>query len=119
MPIIVVEKSAGNVIEVQVSGKLTKEAYETFVPVNERKIETEGKVRMLVILQDFHGWEMNALWEEIKFDVRHFRDIEKLAIVGDSAWEKGVASFCKRFTNAAIEYFDISKIDEARAWIAA
>lgn len=119
MPVIVVEKSAGNVIEVQVTGKLTKEAYETFVPVNERKIRTEGKVRMLVILQDFHGWEMDALWEELKFDIRHFRDIEKLAIVGDSAWERGMATFCKPFTRATVEYFDISKVDEARAWVAA
>ncbi|WP_164101454.1 SpoIIAA family protein [Candidatus Laterigemmans baculatus] len=119
MPFIVIEASEGNVIEVQVSGKLTKEAYKTFLPINEHKIETEGKVRMLVILQDFHGWEIDALWEELKFDIRHFRDIEKLAIVGDSLWERGMAAFCQPFTSATVKYFDVSDLNGARAWVAA
>jgi hypothetical protein len=29
----------------------------------------------------FHGWEAGALWEDIKFDLKHYADIERLAMI--------------------------------------
>ncbi|MCE9555274.1 MAG: STAS/SEC14 domain-containing protein [Planctomycetes bacterium] len=107
----------GKILEVQVTGKLTKEAYQEFVPLIEKMVGQHGKVRILFHMHDFHGWEVGALWEDIKFDMKHFKDIERLAIVGESKWEQGMAMFCKPFTTAKIQYFDVSKIDEARNWI--
>ncbi|TWT56245.1 SpoIIAA family protein [Allorhodopirellula solitaria] len=115
----IVEHAAGKVIEVQLSGKLSKEAYETFLPAIEAKIKEFGKVRMLVVLHDFHGWDAGALWEDLKFDFNHHGDIERLAIVGESKWQQGMSAFCKPFTSAKIEYFDIAKVEEARQWIVA
>jgi hypothetical protein len=112
------EEMGGKILAVNLSGKLTKEDYEHFVPAVERLIGQFGKVRVLCHMHDFHGWTMGALWEDFKFDLKHFRDIERLAFVGDRKWEKGMASFCKPFTAARIQYFDESKTDEARAWIA-
>lgn len=109
----------GKVLEVQVTGKLTKEAYQEFVPLVEKMVAQHGKVRILFHMHDFHGWEAGALWEDIKFDMKHFKDIERLAIVGESKWEQGMAMFCKPFTTAKIQYFDVAKIDEARTWIRA
>ena len=40
--------------------------------------------RVLFDMTDFEGWESGAMWEEIKFDLRHFADIERLAVVGDT-----------------------------------
>ena len=42
---------------------------------------------------------------------------QRLAIVGETKWEKGMAVFCRPFTTAKIKYFDQSDIDKARAWI--
>lgn len=110
--------AAGNVLEVLVTGKLTKEFYEAFRPAVEEIIQQHGKVRILLQMHDFHGWTAGALWEDIKFDFKHWHDIERLAMVGQSKWEQGMAAFCKPFTTAKIKYFDESKLDEARAWIA-
>ena len=44
----VTETAVGKVIEVQLSGKLTKEAYHEFVPFTEEKIKEHGKIRLLV-----------------------------------------------------------------------
>lgn len=115
--IILTEAENGKVLEVQVSGKLTKEDYLTFAPRVEQLIEQHGKIRVLVYLSDFHGWNAGALWEDIKFDWSHFSDIERLAIVGESSWQKGMAVFCKPFTTAEIRYFDHEKLAEAREWI--
>lgn len=106
-----------NLLEVELSGKLTKELYEELEPVVVDQIKLAGKLRLFVIMKDFEGWTCGALWEDTKFDIKHWRDFEKLAIVGDKKWEQGMATFCKPFTTAKIQYFDILKIEEARAWI--
>ncbi len=111
------EEAGGKVLVVKLSGKLGKEDYEHFVPVVERLIKQHGKIRMLVQMHDFHGWTMGALWEDVKFDWKHFSDIERLALVGETKWEAGMATFCKPFTRATIRYFDVSKAAEAFSWL--
>jgi hypothetical protein len=69
-------------------------------------------------MHDFRGWSAGALWEDIKFDLRHFRDIERLPIVGEKAWERGMAAFCKPFTRAKVRYSERSAMDQERSWLA-
>lgn len=111
--------AAGKILHVQISGKLTKETYQTFVPAIEDTIKEYGKIRILVEMHDFHGWTAGALWEDMKFDFHHWKDIERLAIVGESKWEEGMAVFCRPFTTAKLKYFDHTQLEEAEAWLAA
>ncbi|MGE5191002.1 MAG: STAS/SEC14 domain-containing protein [Deltaproteobacteria bacterium] len=113
------EEGDGRILNVKASGKLTKADYERFVPETERLIRKRGKIRILFEMHDFHGWEAGALWQDIKFDLKHFNHIERLAMVGEKTWEHGMAVFCKPFTTAKIRYFDRSQAAEARAWIEA
>lgn len=106
-------------LEVTVSGKLHKEDYLKFVPSVEALIAEHDKIRILMMLSDFHGWDAGALWEDVKFDFKHFNHIERLAIVGETRWQHGMAVFCRPFTTAKIQYFDKLKATEARKWIAA
>ena len=118
MPVSLQEDHDGKVLAIKITGKLTKEDYGHFVPEVERLIAKHGKLRLLTQMHDFHGWTLSAVWEDIKFDAKHFRDIERLALVGDRKWEKGMAAFCKPFTTAKIEYFDESALADAQRWIA-
>ena len=113
------ETSGGRVLEIELTGRLQKEDYGRFVPAVERLAKEHGKIRMVVEMHDFHGWSAGALWEDIKFDLKHFRDIERLAVVGEKAWERGMAAFCKPFTTAKVRYFERAAIEQARAWLAA
>src|SRR5579872_5541154 len=113
------EEADGKILNVKVTGKLAKADYERFVPETERLIRKHGKLRILFEMHDFHGWEAGALWQDIKFDAKHFMDIERLAMVGEKRWEHGMAVFCKPFTTAKIQYFDDNQAAEARAWIEA
>jgi len=111
------EKNTTNVLAVRVSGKLAREDYDGLVPEFERLLKEHGKLRILLEMEDFHGWKAGALWEDLKFDFKHFTHIEKVAMVGDKKWEKGMSIFCKPFTTAKIRYFDRADMDAARAWI--
>jgi hypothetical protein len=117
MPVKVQELNEGKVISVKMSGKLTAEDYSHLVPEMERQIKAHGKLRMLVEMHDFHGWEVAALWEDMKFDVKHFKDIERIAMVGETKWQHGMATFCKPFTTAKIRYFDRSEAAQALPWL--
>ena len=72
MSVEICEEEGGKVLGVILSGKLTKDDYQHFVPEVERLVAQHGKIRILARMHDFHGWTVGALWEDIKFDWKHF-----------------------------------------------
>ncbi len=115
---IQVEKTAlGTLVTLTVKEKLDKNDYTQFVPMIESQMQDGAPLRLLVELHDFKGWTAGALWEDTKFAANHFNDIERLAVVGDAKWQKGVTLFFKPFTAADVRYFDWSAIDDARRWV--
>jgi len=110
-------ETTGSLLEVRVGGKLTREMYAVFVPRVEEEIRKHGKLDMLFVMKDFHGWTAGALWDDLKFDLKHFSDIRRLAIVGETKWQKGMAVFCRPFTTAKIRYFPTTEVEEARRWL--
>jgi SpoIIAA-like len=110
--------SSGKILGFRMSGKLHDEDYKTFVPLIDAAVAKEGKVRLLAQFHDFQGWDMHALWDDIKFSTTHCTKIERIALVGEKKWEKWMAAVCKPFTMAKIRYFDASEIDAAKAWLA-
>ena len=115
---IKIDDSNPDYLAIQLGGKLTAEDYEEFVPKVESIVQDKGSIRILMKMHDFHGWEMAAAWEDTKFGMRHFHDIDRLAMVGEKAWQHGMSVFCKPFTKAKIRYFDLSEAAEAESWIA-
>ena len=117
MSIRLSEKNGGKILVVHVSGKLITADYERFVPEFDRLVQQHGKLRLLFDMTDFHGWDVGAAWEDTKFAIRHYDDIEKLAMVGETKWQHGMAAFCKPFTKAKIRYFDHADASQAREWL--
>jgi len=111
------ENVADKLLEVRVSGKLSAEDYEHFEPGVSNLIESSGKIKILFAMHDFHGWELGAVWEDIKFATKHCRDIEKIAMIGEKSWEKWMSTICKPFTMSTIKYFDAGEEDTARQWL--
>ena len=105
------------VLAFQISGKLHDADYKTFEPLIDAAVAKEGKVRVFAQFHDFHGWDLRALWDDIKFSTTHCTKIERIAIVGEMAWEKWMAKVCKPFTMARIRYFDASEAGVAQAWL--
>jgi len=117
MSVTVYEKVGGRTLFVRARGKLTKEDYAEFVPEVERLIKKHGKIRILLDMHKFEGWDAGALWQDVKFDVKHFNDIERLALIGEKRWQEGMSKFCKPFTTAIVRYFEHPQTEEAWDWI--
>jgi hypothetical protein len=118
MTIELVTNAESKLLEVKVSGKLAAEDYEILEPGVDKLIDDAGKIKILFVMHDFHGWDVGAVWEDIKFATKHCRDIEKVAMVGENTWEKWMAVICKPFTMSSIKYFDAGEDQAAREWLA-
>jgi hypothetical protein len=110
------ENPEQHLLQVKASGKLSAQDYHAFEPAVDSLIES-GKIKILFEMHNFHGWEMGAMWEDIKFATRHCRDIEKIAMIGEKNWEKWMAIICKPFTMSKIKYFDAGEAEAARQWL--
>jgi hypothetical protein len=112
-----VEKQEGKILEIQASAKLTHEDYHQFVPEFDRLVKLHGKINVLFEMVDFHGWEVAAIWDDLKFNLTHLSQINRLAMVGNKKWEQGMANFCAPFTHSDVRFFDPTQFAEARDWL--
>ena len=99
------------------SGKLTDADYQQFVPRLEKLIEEYGKISVFLELEDFHGWESKAIWDDFKLGQSHPYDFERIAIIGDKAWERWISLLAKPFTHARVRYFNRDEHDKAWDWL--
>jgi len=104
-------------LEIVVDGRLRKDDYLEFRRRAEKCLETQGTINLLFRIRRFGGMSAAALWEDLKFDVSHYRDVGKLALVDDGADAQWIATVSKPFTRACVEHFNSTEIAEARAWV--
>ncbi len=102
---------------IKVVGKLTHEDYEKFVPMFEKTLSNikEPKVKVLVDITELDGWELQALWDDLKFGLTHNNEFTNIAVVGKNhLYEYGV-KISNWFTHAKMQYFE--NINEASNWL--
>ena len=118
MAVNVTMDNTGKYLVIDASEKLRRKDYRRLVPEVEHMMQGRGKIRMLFHMHDFHGWSVGAIWEDSKFGLRHFRDIDRLAVVGEKKWQRAMTTVCRPLTRAAIRYFDSDQETSARQWLA-
>lgn len=95
-------------VRLSIRGKLTHADYEMMVPMLEHAMEgvAQPRIRMLLVCQDFQGWELRAAWDDFKFGLKHGREFSKIAIVGDKPWEKAIAKVGSWFIGGDMQFFE-------------
>ena len=73
----------GNLVTVEASGKLTQEDYDALIPSWKAAIARYGKIRLLFVMHDFHGWDRHAAWDDFRFGLKHDKQVERIAMVGE------------------------------------
>ena len=115
---ITIEHHHAGYLVCRASGKLSKADYDAAVPEIENALSLgDGPTRILIVLEDFRGWDIPGLWEELKFDVKHGQDFGRIAVVGDSRLEEWGTRLSRPFFGAEVRYFDLDDVEEARAWL--
>ena len=105
-------------LEIRIRGALKKTDHERIIRIAKEGIAREGKIRALIIAEDFEGWERTDDWGDVSFMMEEGQLIEKMAIVGDEKWRDDTLAFtAKGFRPTAIEFFATSRMNEARTWL--
>lgn len=117
MPIDI-STEANGIMVVRASGTLVKQDYAGFVPAfRQAAAGRSGKLRVLFDATHLKGWDPQAIWEEVKFDIKHLSEMERLAIVGNREWQHLMARIGNVFPHVQARYFEESQSAEAQTWL--
>lgn len=98
-------------------GKLTHHDYEIITPMIDGALEgvKSPHLRILFDATEFHGWEIRAAWDDFKMGVKHGKELEKVAIYGNSGWQEMAAKVGTWFMPGDAKYFE--DLPEALDWL--
>jgi len=117
MPLEVID-AAGKVLQLRIRGMFKKADHERLIQIAKAAIAREGKIRALILAEDFEGWERHEDWGDVSFMMGEGQQIEKMAIVGEEKWRDDALAFtAKGFRPTAIEFFPPARINEAHIWL--
>ena len=85
MPVEIIDIS-GKLVQVKIRGVLTKADHERIIRIAKEAIARDGRIRALIIVEGFEGWERREDWGDVSFMMEEGQQIEKMAIVGDEKW---------------------------------
>jgi nucleotide-binding universal stress UspA family protein len=101
----------------RLKGKLSHSEYLDFLPMLDELIRSDDTLSLLFELDDFHGWEWAAAREDYRYGMNKQMHFEKVAIVGEAAWQKWMTILANPFVSSEVRYFDRASVDEAWAWL--
>ena len=106
-------------ITLRISGKLTYAEYTEGQRKAGEILRRQGKMRGLILIEDYLGAEKAGNWGDISFAVEFDQYIEKMAIVGNREWKDEALLFtAKGVRPFPIEYFEPADLAKAKAWLA-
>ena len=115
----IIEGLPQDVLAIEASGKVTHDDYHnTLIPKAEAMI-TKGPIKMLYVIgKDFAGFELEALWDDGAFGLKHWHDFSLIAVVTDHAWMRAMVSMFKPFFHGDVRLFGLAELPAAKDWIA-
>lgn len=111
------EENEGRTLSLQVSGKVVGTDYADFVSEFDRFVAHPGRRCLLLEATGFQGWDGVAIWEDKRFALHRFSQIDQLAMVGGGKWQHRLAKFCKPFQKVLVRYCEHTDLAQAKQWL--
>jgi hypothetical protein len=116
---IQIEHQPNDTYVLRMSGTLKRSEFAAERTELARHIDTGSKPRLLVILENFEGWERGADWNDLDFMISYGGKISKIAIVAEPRWETLALAFAGAgVRRAPVKFFPPNELDQARSWLA-
>jgi len=98
-------------------GKLTHEDYEKITPMIDSALEgvKDPKVKAYIDASELEGWELRALWDDLKLDLKHGNEFVKVAVYGCKKWQEYATKVGNWFISGKMKFFEDA--DEALSWL--
>jgi hypothetical protein len=103
----------------RISGVLKQSEFGAEQSALANKIDTGSRPRLLVILENFEGWERKTDWNDLDFMISHGGKISRIAIVAERRWETLALAFAGAgVRRAPVKFFSPNALEQARSWLA-
>ena len=100
------------------SGLLRKSELDKIQAAGAEELKAGRNAKLLIIAEEFEGWERGADWGDLTFFLEHGDKIEKIAVVSDPKWKAEWLAFAGAgFRRAPVKFFAANQEAQARAWM--
>ena len=107
-----------DVLAVEAVGKVTHEDYRTILIPKAEAMMATGPIKMIFVIgKEFSGYDLEALWDDGAFGIKHWREFKRIAVVADQAWMRAAVSMFAPFFPAEVRLFNLSELSAAKDWI--
>lgn len=115
----ILPESHDNVIGIKASGKVTDRDYkEVIIPKLDDVLSRYDKGSFLYYLSDeFEGFELGAMWDDLKYAGSHHKKFDKIALVGGPKWIDWTSKVCGHLVDCEIKTFEDEQLDTAWQWL--
>lgn len=110
-------KNSEKILSFRIGEKFTQAEMEEYAAEIEEAVATTGQVRLLIIMEKFPKIEPAAFWEDLKFSIKHYDAVERVALVGQPEWEKWYAKLVNLFPFIEVKHFDMAHMQTAYDWL--
>jgi hypothetical protein len=113
-----IEYEPNDICVLRIGGILKRSEFAAAQGELARKIDGGAKPRLLVVAENFEGWERGADWNDLAFMLSHSGEIAKIVLVGEPRWEVQALAFAGAgVRRAPVKFFQPNELEQARAWL--
>jgi hypothetical protein len=114
-----IQCQTNDICVLRISGILKRSEFGTEERALARHLDTGSNPCLLVILEDFEGWERGADWNDLDLYISHGHKISKIAIVAEPRWETLALAFAGAgVRRTPVKFFPPNELAQARSWLA-
>ena len=112
------DQESDRLVVCRISGLLTLKEWEDLNSGGESPVSEQGKMRALLLLREFQGWDKAEGWGDLGFVDENDERLDRIAAVGEEHWRDEVELFMlKGLRPVEIRYFGPDEESLARAWL--
>jgi hypothetical protein len=113
-----IEGMPPDVLAIEAIGKVTHEDYQTILIPMAEAMMAKGPIKMIYIIgKEFTGYNLEALWDDGAFGIKHWREFKRIAVVADLVWLRASISMFAPFFSAEVRLFNLPELSAAKDWI--
>lgn len=118
MTIKLIPHKPDRIIGLNIDGRIEAKDITHVMKSIENRLRQGEKLRIYAEVNNWSGMSFEALVEDLKFGLQHFKDFDKEAIVSDLWWLENLASIVNiLFSNIEVKHFSFADRDKALEWI--
>jgi hypothetical protein len=112
------ELDSDGIFTVRISGRLSYANYKKAQQQVAARLEQQTGSRILILAEDFDGWEKEGDWGDLSFHFENDSRIGRMAVVCEDRWRDELTLFTGQgFRSFPIQFFSPDEEQLARTWL--